>query len=287
MTLLQLTYFNEVCRTQNFTKAAENLQVTQPTITNAVRDLEKEFHIRLLERESKGIRLTEAGQTFLEMSIRLLDYSDWMRLVMQDKAGEQNCLRLGIPNMSNAACFPWFFSLLHQAHPEIEIITSHALSNNLLDELARGRLNMLIIPYHPDENQYQSLVLLHTRFLFCVSSHHPLADRASVSFQDICHIPILSFFGDRYLYQIGLPEKYQANGNELQIVYRCSQINTLLELIRSGEGCGFLLEEAFKEEDGIVGLPLEEDIPVTLYLVWTKESARLSSVKKVLDVFRH
>lgn len=56
MTLLQLSYYIEVCHTKNFTRAAENLHVTQPAITNAVQDLEKEFGLKLIEWDKKNCR---------------------------------------------------------------------------------------------------------------------------------------------------------------------------------------------------------------------------------------
>ena len=54
MTLLQLTYFLSVCRNKNFTRAAAEMHVTQPTITNAVRDLEGECGVKLIERTNKS-----------------------------------------------------------------------------------------------------------------------------------------------------------------------------------------------------------------------------------------
>ena len=121
---------------------------------------------------------------------------------------------------------------------------------------------------------------MHSRFLFCVSKDSPYADRTHISIKDICNEPIISFFGDQYLKNLNIADKYRAFGGELRISYRCNQISVLLSLIRKNEGCGFLIQEVVTEDSGIVAIPMDEDLPVTLYLVWTKESARLSSVKK-------
>ena len=80
MTLLQLSYYVEVCRLQNFTRAAQNMNVTQPTVTNAVRDLENEFGVRLLERTNKTLALTPAGQELFEMAVQLLNFSDQIHM---------------------------------------------------------------------------------------------------------------------------------------------------------------------------------------------------------------
>ena len=97
MTLLQLTYFVELCRTKNFTRAAENQNVTQPTVSNAVRDLELEFGLKLLERDNRHLALTPAGEELLDMALQLLSYADEIRLVMQDRAEEKSACSWEFP----------------------------------------------------------------------------------------------------------------------------------------------------------------------------------------------
>ncbi len=285
MTLLQLTYFVELCRTKNFTRAAENQNVTQPTVSNAVRDLELEFGLKLLERDNRHLALTPAGEELLDMALQLLSYADEIRLVMQDRAEEKKRLLMGIPNMTHAAGFTDFFRLLHGTYPDMEIQTVHDITANLLPELYAGRLHLLLVPYQPTDGRCRYLAWKKTRFLFCVSSDHPLASRASVRIADICHEPLISYFGDIYLKNYDLRRRYLELGTEMNVVYRCGQINTMQDLIRSGEGCGYVIESTYIGE-GLVGIPFEEELPVTLWLVWTKESERHTVVKKTLRAVR-
>ena len=67
MDLSQLEYFAELCRVRNYTKASENLHVAQPSITQAVRQLEDELGIQLVDRSQRPLGLTEAGQRFDEV----------------------------------------------------------------------------------------------------------------------------------------------------------------------------------------------------------------------------
>lgn len=286
MTLLQLSYFVEICRAENFTRAAEAKHVTQPTMTNVVKDLETEFRIRLLDRSNKAVLLTAAGEEFLEMAVSLLDYADHMKTVMLDKTEEGCRLLLGIPNMTNAACFTELFGVFHQTYPDIEVQSTHNVTVNLLHLLDAGKLDLLVVPYQPADAKYCHLVWKKTRFLFCVSRDHPFAGRKVLSIRDVCDEPIISYFGDSYLRNFNLAEKYRANGHELKIVYRCTQINIMQDLIRKNVGCGFLIEDSFSEGSGIVGIPMDESLPVTIYLVWTREGARLSVVQKALKCIR-
>ncbi|MGW8115280.1 LysR family transcriptional regulator [Caproicibacterium sp. NSD3] len=286
MTLLQLSYFVEICRAESFTRAAEVQHVTQPTMTNVVKDLETEFGIRLLDRSNKAVLLTSAGKEFLEMAISLLDYADHIKMIMLDKSEQNRRLLLGIPNMTNAACFTELFGVIHKAYPDIEIDTTHNMTANLLHLLDAGKLHLLMVPYQPSDIKYCHLIWKKTRFLFCVSKDHPLASKKMLSIHDICDEPIISYFGDAYLKNFNLMEKYRANGHEMKIVYRCNQINIMQELIQKNIGCGFLIENSFSKESGIVGIPIDESLSVTIYLIWTRESARLSVVQKSLRCIR-
>lgn len=285
MTLLQLTYYTEVCRTRNFTRAAENLHVTQPTITHAVHELEQEFGLHLIERNSKGIEITAVGQELLDMGLQLLNYADYTRLVMQDRREEKKRLLLGAPNMTYAAGFPDMFRLLHKEYPDMEIQTVHDITSELLPQLDAGKLHMLMVPYKPESQKYRNCIWKKTRFLFCIPTSHPLANRSVLTLADVCHEPLISYFGDIYLKNFSLRQRYMELGAEMNIVYRCSQINIMHDLIRAGEGCGFLIEGSFSEE-GIIGIPLEENFDVTIFLVWTKESERHTVVKKAVQSIR-
>ena len=107
MEIRNLEYFLEVARTKSFTKAAQNLFITQPTISRMIKNLEDELEVELFERLGKGAELTDAGQTILFQaqnivtSVRSLsgDLSD----VMQLKKGQIN---IGLPLMIGANFFP-------------------------------------------------------------------------------------------------------------------------------------------------------------------------------------
>lgn len=283
MTLLQLDYFVEICRCKNFTKAAERKHVTQPVMTNAVKSLEGEFGVRLLVRNNKELYLTESGEELFEMAEHLLNEAEQLKRAMVDRADEKHCLLFGCPNMTNAAHFPELFQVIHNACPDIEIQSVHELVSKLYPMLDKGELNLILIPYRPEGEQYYYHLWRKTRFLFCVSKDHPLAARKSLTYGDICREPLISYIGDIYLDVFDLKKKYREHGGEVKVIYRCSQINIMQDLIRRNQGCGFLIEDSFSGESGIVGIPVEgEELSVTSYLVWTKESARLSVVQRVL-----
>lgn len=85
-TLLQLKYFCTACELGNVTKAAEKHFVTQPTVTAAIRELEKEYGIQLLERKGKTLSLTPEGNIFYQNARLLLYHAQELDRQMQDLA---------------------------------------------------------------------------------------------------------------------------------------------------------------------------------------------------------
>ena len=99
MTLNQLKYFCTACRTRSITKASEELFVTQPTISIAIKDLEAEFNIILFARNGNHLELTSAGETFYEKAKDLLKHSTEMQNEFLKLGNRVPVLKIGIPPM--------------------------------------------------------------------------------------------------------------------------------------------------------------------------------------------
>ena len=84
MELRQIEYFSAVNRYKNYTKAAQELHVSQPTISVAIQKLEDELGIKLMERDNKGIRITGAGEIFLAKGEKVLDEIRDLEEIMED-----------------------------------------------------------------------------------------------------------------------------------------------------------------------------------------------------------
>lgn len=102
MKLYQLQYFREVCLMNGITKAAESLHVSQPAVSNAIKELEEEFQIKLFKRINKKLILTEEGAYFLLEVENLLEQSNQIIRNMTRMRDKKQSVRLGIPPMIGA-----------------------------------------------------------------------------------------------------------------------------------------------------------------------------------------
>ena len=119
MTLNQLRYFCTAARCRSITKAAKLLFVSQPAVSLAIRQLEKEFSMTLFAYTNKSLELTKEGAIFYERSMELLKDSDEMRLHFLDSSRYRPTVKLGIPPLLSTIFFPDLMDAFHVKHPDI------------------------------------------------------------------------------------------------------------------------------------------------------------------------
>ncbi|MCX5775180.1 MAG: LysR family transcriptional regulator [Firmicutes bacterium] len=121
MKILQLRYFQAVCRYNNITRASVELYVSQPAISASIKELEDELGVSLFHRQNNKIALTMEGTYFLKRVDEILADVDLLIMQMKDFGGKKNHFRMGIPPMIGTFLFPPMFKKFREAHPEIEI----------------------------------------------------------------------------------------------------------------------------------------------------------------------
>ena len=122
MTLNQLRYFCTASRCHSITKAAEELYVTQPTISMAIRDLEIEFGISLFSRKGNQLSLTQEGESFYKKATYILQYCNELQADYSSMSRVKPPLRIGIPPMLSTVFFPELLMAFHEKHPEIAVV---------------------------------------------------------------------------------------------------------------------------------------------------------------------
>ena len=107
MDIRHLEYFLEVARNQSFTKAAEKLYITQPTISKTIRNMEDEWGVTLFYRQGKRIELTDAGQIMYQQAQQMVESFQRVSAELEDLMNlKRGHLRIGLPPMVGSSFFP-------------------------------------------------------------------------------------------------------------------------------------------------------------------------------------
>ncbi|MDR5783866.1 LysR family transcriptional regulator [Caballeronia sp. LZ065] len=194
MELRHLRYFLAVAEASNFTKAAEQLGIGQPPLSQQIKALEQELNVELFKRSARGAELTQAGRVFADEARRVLDDAQRAARAAQRAArGETGHLRVGF---TGTAAFNEHVSGLirrfRERYPEAELALHEAASGVLLDLLEAGQLDVGII--RPVRRVADSLLQSDWReepMLVALPVAHRLASKTRIALADLADEPFV------------------------------------------------------------------------------------------------
>src|SRR5438477_11167923 len=176
MEVHQLAYFESVSRHLHFTRAAEELNVAQPSVSQQIRKLETELGAPLCHRMKRHVALTEAGKTFLPHARAVLQRVDEARLEVQELSGlRRGTLAVGAPPSVGTHLLPRALAAFSSRHPGIALAFREAGSRTLLNLLEAGELDMAVVIQPIRHPSLETLPLLEEELLLAVPRQHPLA----------------------------------------------------------------------------------------------------------------
>lgn len=176
MELHQLAYFESVSRHLHFTRAAEELHVAQPSVSQQIRKLESELGAPLFHRMKPHVALTEAGKTLLPHARAVLQRLAEARLEVQELSGmRQGTLAVGAPPSAGAHLLPRALATFSGRHPGISLTFREAGSRTLLNLLEDGELDLAVVIQPIRHPVLETQPLLEEELLLAVPRHHPLA----------------------------------------------------------------------------------------------------------------
>lgn len=271
MTLKQLEYFLTVCKYNNITQAADELHISQPSLSYAVRELEEEFGLPLFRRLSKGLSLTEAGQVLREEASALTEQSRRLTARMNALAGEPQTLRFGVPPMLSALLFPRLLQTFHGKYPHIQLLVAEngTLTNKKL--LLDGGLDAAMISTDsPLPSAFGSHLLCRLNIRLYISAHHPLAARSRTELSDLYDLPLLFLAQDAFLTDY-MKRQFEAHHRQPNVVLHTNQLNTICQLIEDGVAAAFLYDHLMDSSQAfpaIVSLPVDGLSQIQVRLAW-------------------
>lgn len=191
MELRNLRAFVEVVRQGSFSRAAKAVFATQSTVSKAVKHLEDELGLVLLERGVHGPTVTAAGEIVLRRSQRILAERKDLLTELSDLRGlKRGVLRLGLPPVGSALLFAPTVAAFHDRYPGIEIQLSEHGAGRLEEMLRAGDVELagVLAPVSPDFNSQQ---VRSEPIVALLPPSHPLAVREIISMSELAPVPFL------------------------------------------------------------------------------------------------
>jgi len=286
MKLQQLRYFREVCARNSVTKAADALFVAQPTVSNAIRDLEAEFGLKLFKRTRGKLTLTREGNYLLEASRELLEMAEQIEEQMRSMGSEDKIIRVSLPPMLGLSIFEVMREFKKIA-PDMVIKHQDMTSFEARRMLDQDQLDVLIATgFNTDFENCTTCRLGSKEVFFCVSEDHPLARAKSVTVQQIAGENLIMFPKDFYVNRI-MTEHFQQLGLKPNVCGEFYQLTSHLRGIKSQGMCSFLFSDVKLNQPDIVMIPFNPPIRVNVEMVWRKNSWKHKGIRQFIEFTKH
>ncbi|MGO9993798.1 MAG: LysR substrate-binding domain-containing protein [Steroidobacteraceae bacterium] len=238
MELRNLRAFVEVVRQGGFSQAAKAVFATQSTVSKAVKHLEDELGLVLLERSVHGPTLTAAGEIVLRRAQRILAERQDLLTELSDLRGlKRGVLRLGLPPVGSALLFAPVFAAFHGLYPGIQIQLSEHGAGRLEELLRAGEVELagLLAPVSPD---FQAQQVRSEPIVALLPPNHPLAVRDTVAMLELAPVPFLMPEAGFALHPMILRACERA-GFKPNVVASSGQQDFLAGMVAAGLGVAF------------------------------------------------
>lgn len=290
MTLQQIISFISVAETKNYTYSAKQLYVTQPTLSNQIKTLEKELGYVLFRRTNNGIELTEAGETFLTEARYMISHYEKAKkkLYLADKL-KTEVLRIGyFANHELNSVLP-ILTKLKEKYPHLQLDLKVDARTNLLYALKDKELDM-VVTYSIDKEMISGLSF-HRLFscesgehmmMLAVPKNHPLSKKKSCSLENLKEDDVLWIDAGLDLDTFDVQKKLGMTETSVAIK-ECFSIQDALAICKAGFGVTLIPDYAIVEDPSLCYIPLMK-MPEAEFGFYYNENPE-GLLKELIDLF--
>jgi DNA-binding transcriptional LysR family regulator len=271
MDIRQLEYLQMVGNLSNITRAAEQLHVSQSTISLAIQRLEDELEIQLFDRSQKHLSLTTEGRAFWKkISSILLQLQDAVAEAKQFRDLQKGNFKIGVPPMIGSFLFPDILASFTAQYPQLQLTIIEEGSKTLRQLLEQSELDLAIVNLYQTTPLLDTLFITREQFAVCLPPNHPLATQKAIELTQLQDEPFILFKEDAYN-RIAIIQACESKGFTPHVLLSSSQINTHKELVSKGMGISFLIDKIVAKSEHLVTRPLTEPIYLEFGLAWHKD----------------
>ena len=276
MNLKHLSYFVDISKRESFTKAADDIYVSQSALSKSVKSLEQELNVTLIDRTSKSFNLTEEGRILYVEGEKLLQYIDESQDEIIEKIHRnRRRLRIGVPPVISTVYFSQLLFRFIKQYPNIELEISEVGANIVQNWINAGNIDIgvVILPIINSDN-YHIIPAMSSDNALIVNKDHPLASRDEVDFKELEHEDFLIL--DRtYMLHDRIIKNCEIAGFYPHITTESSQWDFLAEMVAYNQGISILpvpIMKRFYSSDRIKMIRLKEpEFPWNIAMIFKKE----------------
>ena len=290
MELRHLRYFVAVAEALNFTKAAEQLRLAQPSLTRQIANLEAEIGVQLLNRTKHRVTLTEEGRVFLIDAKRILALAfESVEAVQRLSRGETGQLNVGyVPNF-NFELLPQTLGSFREVCPQITLNLFEMNPAEQFRALAERKIDLAFVGFRPTAppKELQWECVCRQEVSVAISSGHPVAKKRSLRLADLRTMFFVGMSETKYPgYRDWLDETCRSASFTPRVLQEADFDAGLLAFVRENLGVALVREQISKRASaGVIFRPLQPRLQTDYWVAWHRNNAS-AGVQKYIDIIK-
>ena len=286
MTLRHIKIFVAVCETGSATAAGEKLFIAQPSISLAISELEDYYGVKLFDRLSKRLYITEAGKHFLENASHIVKIFEEMETEIRN-FDTQGIIRIGASITIGNYLLPKYVEKFKRLHPNMEVQAIIANSDTIEENLMKNNIDLALIEGIIHSPYLKSIHFKEDELVLICGLSHPLAVRDEIELEDIKNEDLLLREKGSAGREIcdGL---FATNGIEINILWESTSTQAIVRAVISGLGLSILPYLLVKDsiERGEVKVIKIKDVSLkrSFSIIYHKNKFLTNSAKDFMDI---
>lgn len=287
MTLNQIQYFQKVARLENYHQAAEELYISQPSLSRAIASLEEELGVALFEKKGRGVMLTKAGRLFLEYAERILAECDVATAKMRELATGSGKIDIGYVFPLAGHYIPHKVKKFLEL-PGNEKVVFSFFQNHTAAISKKVRMGELDVGFGGcmDGDEFETFPVLNQELVIVTPKDHPLAGQESIPVSELGNYPIIGYDKDSWMgtHSKYFYKKYNIPAN---IVVECPDEYSIVALVKENFGIALLPKTDVLKDSGLSIHKIENiEIVHQIFMFWMKNRYQLPAVERFIKYMK-
>lgn len=274
-----LRYFEVIAKEEHFTRAAEQLHITQSALSKAIDSLEKELGTPLFDRSGRNIRLNKYGRLFRNNVIYATsEVEKGMKVIQQMSQSSTGTVSFSSIFSMGADFIPMLIKSFSQRYPKIRLSYYQKSTRDILNDVLDGRIEFGFCGEFPAEEEYANIekeLVKVEEIVLAVPQNHPFAQRSSIPFEELMEQKFIGYTNNTgiiYSLEDTLSKAGFATAS-IEQDYLVAEDNTLVGMVRAGLGIGLVARIPSLWTDGVALVQvIEPFLSRKLYMVWSRSN---------------
>jgi LysR family cyn operon transcriptional activator len=281
MLLRHIRYFLAVAEHKNFTRAAEALHVSQPTLSQQIRQLEHTLQIQLFDRSGRTVQLTDAGAAWMRYAkLALQDLDAGVRAIHDVGELSRGNLRLAVTPTFTPYLVGPIIDSFHQLHPGIRIDLREITQDEMEAQLADDKLDIGVAFNPVSSADIESFPLFEETLSLVVGRSHPRASRRkALRGVDFGKEPLI-LLNDAFATRRFIDDHCARHRIRLHVVIEANSTGAIVEIVRRGQLATVLPDHVSRAHDDLHLVPLDPPLPTRTVAVFRRKGGYYTAASR-------